>query len=180
MKNKKTYLIIGILIFLGITTIIIWNINRQNNNTNSNEWSKNGQENNKETSSRKIPLKKSSNNSIKKDDIEVTNIEIINNTNDLQVKTTLKNHTSDKVEGFFIEIDLLDKSGNVVTSIAENSQETIEVNGELTLTNYVVEFADASKVVNAQIVSIEKDNSKTIEDSFDTIEEEVRKDIEGE
>ena len=38
------------------------------------------------------------------DDIEATNIEVIYNQGELQVSTTLKNNSSETLNGFFIEI----------------------------------------------------------------------------
>lgn len=105
------------------------------------------------------------------DDIEATNIEVIYNQGELQVSTTLKNNSSETLNGFFIEIGLLDENANTVSTIAQNSEETIEPNQEITIINNVVGFDEQTNIVNAKIVSIEKNTIQdTIDNSFEIIE----------
>lgn len=179
-KNKKKYIFSGILILLLIIIVIIFVIrNNKNNNENpnneiSNEAVENIPSNKIEEVSKVINIKSTKENPIEKDNVEVTNVEIIDNFGDLQVTSTLKNNNSEELNGFFIEIDFLDEDGNVVTSIAENSEQKVKQNEEFTFYNSVVELNNAGDIVTARISFIEKSSTKnSIENAFDEMDEDV-------
>lgn len=193
-KNKKIYIFSGILILLLIIVIIILSIinnkeGKENNNENnhedidmelSDEIVENIPSNKIEGVSKVINIKSTKENPIEKDNIEVTNVEIIDNFGDLQATSTLKNNSSEELNGFFIEIDFLDKDGNVVTSIAENSEQKVKPNEEFTFYNSVVEARNTGDIVTARISFIEKSSTKnSIENVFDEMDEEVNKMMEG-
>lgn len=190
-KNKKIYIFSGILILLLIIVIIILSIinnkeGKENNHEDidmelSNERVENIPSNKIEGVSKVINIKSTKENPIEKDDIEVTNVEIIDNFGDLQVTSTLKNNSSEELNGFFIEIDFLDKDGNVVTSIAENSEQKVKLNEEFTFYNSVVEAPNTGDIVTARISFIEKSSTKnSIENAFDEMDEDVNEMMEGE
>lgn len=189
-RNKKIYIISGILIFLLIITVIIFTIknnktsNENNNENNDNEISdeivENIQSNNYEGMPQVITIKSTKENPIEKDNVEVTNIEIIENFGELQVTTTVKNNTNEILNGFFIEIYFLDKDGNEVTSISEDSEEKVEPNEEFSFYNSVTEIPNGKDIINARIGSLEKSSTKNyIENVFDEMDEEVNKMMEG-
>ncbi len=189
-KKKKIYIFSGILVLLVILVVTIFvvinnkDINKNNNENNnedidmelSNESVDNIQSNNYEGTPQVITIKSTKENPIEKDNVEVTNIEITDNFGDLQVTTTLKNNSNEFLNGFFIEIDLLDKDGKVVTSISQDSEQKVEANTEFTFTTQVVQLPNAVDIVNARVKSIEKSSTKNlIDESLNEIEEEGNK-----
>lgn len=187
MENKKKiYIFSGILVLLVIIAVTIFVVinNKDSNKNNdedidmelSNESVDNIQSNNYEGTPQVITIKSTKENPIEKDNVEVTNIEITDNFGDLQVTTTLKNNSNEFLNGFFIEIDLLDKDGKVVTSISQDSEQKVEANTEFTFTTGVVQLPNAIDIVNARIKTIEKSSTKNlIDESLNEIEEEGNK-----
>lgn len=185
-KKKKIYIFSGILVLLVIIAVTIFVVinNKDSNKNNdedidmelSNESVDNIQSNNYEGTPQVITIKSTKENPIEKDNVEVTNIEITDNFGDLQVTTTLKNNSNEFLNGFFIEIDLLDKDGKVVTSISQDSEQKVEANTEFTFTTGVVQLPNAIDIVNARIKTIEKSSTKNlIDESLNEIEEEGNK-----
>ncbi len=185
--KKKKYIFSGILVLLVIIIIIIFvviNNKDKNNNNNdecidmelSNESVDNIQSNNYEGTSQVITIESTRESPIEKDNIEVTNIEIIDNFGDLQVTTTLKNNSNECLNGFFIEIDLLDKDGKVVTNICQDSEQRVESNTEVTFNTTIVQLDNAVDIVNARVKNVERSSIKNfIDESLKEIEEEGNK-----
>lgn len=189
-KKKKIYIFSGILALLVIIVVTIFAVinnkdDKKNNNEDidmelSNESVDNIPSNNYEGDPQVITIKSTKENPIEKDKVEVTNIEIIDNFGDLQVTTTLRNNSNEILNGFFIEIDLLDKDGKVVTSISQDSEQKVEANTEFTFSTGVAQLPNAVDIVNAKVKSIEKASTKNlIDDSLNKIEEEGNKLMEG-
>ena len=121
-------------------------------------------------------IESTSENKIEKDGIEAQSIYIKSYTNELEIKTTLKNNSSEKVEGYMIEIELLDDEGNTMTTISDNSQEVLEAGETKEMLNYVVGLENQDQIRNAKIISLEKNNiEETMEKSFEgMIPDEVK------
>ena len=103
--------------------------------------------------------------------VEATTIKISNNAGDVKVDTILKNNSDEDIHGFFIEINLLDKDNNIITTLSENSEKTIKAHSEHALTNYITALDNAENITNAQIVTMEKNSIKNmLENRFQDIE----------
>ena len=176
MKNKKILIsviimiIIIVLVAIGVGIFFITRNQESESESGSDNVSIVEQENGIKT----VNIKSTDANPIEMDGIESTNIDIIDNFGELEVTVTLKNNTSETLNGFFIEMDLLDANGNTVSTIAQNSQEKIEPNQELTIMNNVTGLEGEINITNAKIVSIEKNTiQENIENSFNEMEEEA-------
>lgn len=172
MKNKKIYVIILIFILVLALAIIMFYANKYN----SSKLAQNSQEQeNVDTDLLKTTtFKSTSDNPIEMNGIEATTIKILNNLGELQILTTLKNNSNETLNGFFIEMALLDETGNTITTITENSEQKIEAHDEFSVTNYVAGLTTESNISNVKIVSLEKNTLKdTIEDNFNDMEEEI-------
>ena len=163
MKRKKICIVIItiILFVLGITLLslgISFLLNHNNNdNDNDDDDVSATYVKVQEDDYEKTIIKSSAANPIKKDGLEATNIEIQNYGSNLVINTTIKNHTKEKIDGFYIEIELLDKDGNAVTMIAENSKAVIEAGGEYLLENGAG-TENGQNIVNARIRTLRKEH----------------------
>ena len=106
-KEKIFILVIFILIITGIIVLFV-----KNKNNTMVEIS--------ETGEKTITIKSTGTNRIEKDNIEDEKITINVFDDQLEVKTVLKNNKSEDLNGYLIEIDLLDKDGNIVSTISDN------------------------------------------------------------
>ncbi len=174
--NKKIKTVLFFLVLLIILAVIIFFVVKYiNDSKNSTQPIQDNQISSSDTiNSKVINIQSTTENPIQMDDIEATNIEVIYNQGELQVSTTLKNNSSETLNGFFIEIGLLDENANTVSTIAQNSEETIEPNQEITIINNVTGFDEQTNIVNAKIISIEKN---TIQDTIDNSFEKTEKSI---
>lgn len=174
--NKKIKTVLFFLVLLIILAVIIFFVVKYiNDSKNSTQPIQDNQISSSDTiNSKVINIQSTTENPIQMDDIEATNIEVIYNQGELQVSTTLKNNSSETLNRFFIEIGLLDENANTVSTIAQNSEETIEPNKEITIINNVTGFDEQTNIVNAKIISIEKN---TIQDTIDNSFEEMEKSI---
>ena len=182
MKNKKAIIAIVIILIVFLTITILYFLKRNgvlNNNSNNqidtSDVNDNSQPESNNTSGEKvINIKSTSDNEILLNEVEATDIEIVSYDNNLQVKTTLKNNSNEDVNGFFISIALLDKNGDQVTSVAENSEETIKANSELIIYNNVPQLENSNEIVNGRMILFEKNTIQgTLEDNFAEMEESV-------
>lgn len=192
MKNKKmVYILIAIFIVSLVALIAFYAISKNGKENDqddkaSNDVAQNDPVSNQLETGLRSPegdirdliqttnLQSTSDHPIRNDVIEATNIEIVNTLGDLKITTTLKNHSNEAVEGFFIVIDLVDENGETVTTIAKNSNDTIEANGEFILTNYASQPNDKQTIKDAKITSLEKNSVKnTIENSFEQMQQDA-------
>ena len=174
--NKKTKIaLISIILIIILAVIIFFVIKYSDESKTPTEPTQDNTTNSSNTfTSKVVNIQSTMENPIQMNDIEATNIEVTYNSGELQVSTTLKNNSTETLNGFFIEIALLDENGNTATTIAQNSEETIEPSQEFTIINNVVGFNDQSNIVNAKIVSLEKNTiQNTIENSFEEIEQSI-------
>lgn len=172
MKNKKIYILI-ILVLIIIFSIIYFKIQKDNSD-NKNELVQNSQESIEDEKNQEdmtINIKSSKEHPIKLDEIEATNIEIKCVSNTLQVFTTLKNNSNEKLDDFYIEMELLDEKENKVTTLY-GKVDGIEAQSEIVVNNNVTELSNGREICKAKIVSIEKNSVKDILDSsFEELEE---------
>ena len=87
--------------------------------------------------------------------VEVSNIEIIKNSEELEIKTILKNNSDEDISGFFITMGLYNKDGKEITQYSFNTQDKIPANGTYTFSNYAP-HPENEDVVDAKVLSIEK------------------------
>lgn len=171
MKNKKIVISVSILLVL-IIGIILFIIIYNNNNSKNN--SLNETSDSTQIAQSSIPtftIESTKDSPIEKDGIEASSLQIKNNSGDVEIITTLRNNTDENIHGFFIEISLLDKNNNIVTTISENSEETIKANSSYALTNYVSNLNNAGDITSARIETLEKNNIKNmLENNFKGIE----------
>ncbi len=99
-------------------------------------------------------IKSTTSKPIEKDGVEATQLELYKLDNSLKVITTLKNNTDNEINGFFIQLALLDKNGNVVFPMAVNSGEKIMPGKTLTIENYATIDNKTKVIVDAKIESI--------------------------
>lgn len=176
MKNKKIYILIIVILIIVVFGIIYFKIQKDNSNKKD-ELIQSSQENIENTENQEdmtINIKSSNKNPIKLDEIEATNIEILCVANTLQVFTTLRNNSNEKINEFFIEMELLDEKGDRVTILAGKVEE-IEAKSEIVVNNNVAELSNGRKICNAKILSIEKQSVKdTLESSFEELEKQIQ------
>lgn len=166
MKNinkKKIILVLAILILIIMVFVIYFitkkNKSIENDNTNQNEYS----------------IK----NPTKKDGISVTDIKVHEIGDQIEVVTTIKNNTSKKLNGLYIEIQLLDKDDNELTVIADNSREVIEAGKSKQIYNYVANTENQNKVAKAEIITLEKNNiDDAMDEKFNELEYDGTNEIE--
>ena len=172
-KKKMLFLIIAILliVIIAIITFLIIKNNSSKENESNNTTSIQDEYN------PNLPvttLTSTSENPIKKDDIEATKIILINNFGELELETTLKNNSNEEINGFFIQIDFLDENGNTLTSISNNSQDVIDAKGELIMRNTISGLESDINIKSAKISYFEKNTvQENIENSMTEIEDSV-------
>lgn len=168
MKKKKYIVGLIVLILILIILLGIFIFAKKAKNDVAQNTIESSEENLQET----FTIQSTKNHPIQKDDIEATKIEVIRNSDEYIIHTTLKNNSQEPIEGFFITLSILDEKGNTITSISENSSESIPVNGELVLTNYVTGIDKNVKCSSAKIDTLEKNNIKdNLENAFDTMDD---------
>lgn len=169
MKNKKS-IIIGILFIIFIIAIGIF-IYSKNNKTQDVEEKKNEeiQEDNRKPD---ITIHGTEENKIELNGFEVTKIDLFKTTDLLlETKANIVNNTDETVNGFFIEIDLFDKNGKKVTTIAENHEEEIKPGETYVLESAIINEKKSMDIVSAKIISLEKETKTTLQESFEEVEE---------
>lgn len=162
MKNKKRYIIIGILVIIILIIITSIFFIKRNKLYDSNT---SILKNNINKTSNSITIKSTASQPIKKDNIEVSSIEITKETEVLSVKTIIKNHMKENLNGFYIEIHLLDKDGNLITLITKNTNEQVKAHDEYILNSSIVGGnVNIDNIASAKIAELTK---STIENNID-------------
>ncbi len=179
--NKKTKIVlISIILIVILAVIIFFVVKYVNDSKNSTQPIQDNTTNSSDiVTSKVVNIQSTAENPIQMNDIEATNIEVVYNFGELQISTTLKNNSTETLNGFFIEIALLDENSDTVSTIAQNSEETIEPNQEITIINNVAGFDNQINIVNAKVVSIEKNTTQSnIEDSLEEMEQSIQSNVE--
>lgn len=165
-KEKKIMivtLVIAVLIIIGVTIIFII---MQGNNKEKTDLSENQQGMDQSVADYEYSIQ----NAAEKDGIKATKIDFHVIGNQIEVVTSLKNDSGEKLNGYYIEINLLDKKNNIITTIADNSTDVIEAGASKDLYNYVVDAKDSDKIAKAEIVTLEKSSiSDSINEKFDNM-----------
>ena len=162
IKGKKIIALIAAILILLLIIAIVTLIIRHNKNTDE------------EIGENTIIIKSTSSNKIEKDKIEAEKITINAIGDQLEVKTTLKNNRKEDIKGYLIEIDLLDKNGDIVSTIVDNSSDVIKKKETKEIVNYVNEVENPNQVVNARIVSIEEGSiGEDLEKTIDEIKQNI-------
>lgn len=155
--NKKKVLTVCFCIIIIILSITILVTRKSNNNTIA-DTNIDDTETSEITSIKEegYLVKKIENKFFKIHRIEVDSISIRTVGDELAIVTKIKNKFSEELDGFSIDIDLLDKEGNIVTSISQNSEEKIKKQESLELLNYAVGIENAEKIVSAKVTNLER------------------------
>lgn len=172
--KKKVIIIFIVIIFLTILVSTIFILKNKNSNRAS---SKQNTSNNivtdnesEDNLNKEITIKSTENNKIEQDGITAEKIDIKVSGGDLEIITTLKNNSSDDLNGFLIEIELLDENGNEVTVITENSKEVVKPNQIIEFFNSVIDLENPERIANARILSLSKNN---VDDMFNNMFDEM-------
>lgn len=164
MKKKQIILISTIiLIVLVISGIIIMSISNkeakenisQDKEITGDDVQKNTEEKNIQLQSG-VSIKSTESNPIEKNGVEAESIDIEVEGSQLKVTTTIKNNTEEALNGFFIQINLLDNNDNLITTISKSSEEIVEVGATYKAENYVMDLEAKGQISKAQIVEVEK------------------------
>ena len=169
MKKKYIYLIIFASIV--IITISVFSIKERISNDKPNDVTISDETNNDkpndviisdETNNDEIEdkntfvIKSTKDSPIVKDGLEATKIKVRKVFNDYEITATIKNNTKEKVNGFYIEIFLLDSKGDTVTYISENSDSIIEPNKNYILNSSITGLDKEIEISGARIGTLEK------------------------
>lgn len=161
MKKRKFIAgIICIIIIIAIVSIFIKN--KKKNNIHENE-----------TGEVRYNIKSTEKNPIVKDNVEASDIDIVQNGTDVEVTTTLKNKENKDLKGFFIHIVLYDENDNQLTEIALNANDTIPANGTFLFKAAATLDNENARVKSAKITDLGKNESTRIEEDFSEIENSV-------
>jgi hypothetical protein len=116
----------------------------------------------------KVVFKHSSATPLEIDGFEASEIEVNYIDDEIMVYTKIKNNTSEVVNGFFIEIELLDESNNHITLLAHTSKDKINP-------GQTIEFICASSLPEkAKIISKAKLITLQKNSEFDFVNQPLR------
>lgn len=148
MKNKKIVLIISLIVII-IICFGIFFITRKNN-TNDTQI---------ENGIQQQTIQSTEENKIEKDELEVKEIKIQKSGAEIEVHTTIVNNSDSTINGFFMNIVVVNKNGEALTSVVANYKEKIKSHESIDYTNYVTGTEiNINDVVDARIESLEKYN----------------------
>ena len=110
-------------------------------------------------------------NQISKDGIVVKDIKIIQDGKNIKLITTIKNKTNSNINELFISVNLLDKDGKYVTTIATRIEELIAKNGTSEFTAHAKLDNEDTIIKSAEISEVDIQSKKAITDNFNRIEQ---------
>ncbi len=187
MKINKIKVIVTIaIIVIAIVTAVfivikVKNKSNNNNSANNNEQISSSEENNTETPEDEEEtvleeakeIESTKKNPIEKDGVVAEKLELTRLADQLEVKTTIKNNSNEKLNGYSIDIELIDDDGNTITTIAHNSNKEINPGQGDELLNYVMGIKSLKNITGARIAQLTKSNiSDYFEKQFDEMEPE--------
>lgn len=184
---KKKYIIITISIIITIAIIILGFIlyKSQSDKKRNNDKIPSGEENTvvdefgldaKDITNPTYDIKdvkQNNSDNSKNSEISVEEMKILKQNSEIKVITILKNNSNKDIKGYYISLELLDDKGNRVTTISDNSDETIPANGTLNIINYASISEDMQNITDARVLKIEKNMDDELTDAFETIEDLV-------
>ena len=144
MKNKKLILFISsfIIIFI-LLCIAVYFFTDNKKNLQSSDPST-------------YTITSTENARIEKDEIEAEQIQIFKNDSQVEVITKLKNNSNKTINGYSIDIYVLNKEGKAVTSIVRTSKEKIKANDSIEFTSFITGIDNMETIESAKINSINK------------------------
>lgn len=161
-KNKKiTLMIISLVIVVILVCGLIVFILKHKKRDSITE------ENTRISTEEKYKIKEIKSNEISKDTIEVLNINAITSKESAKYEVLLKNTGKEDINGFYIEVALLDKNNDIVTTINYNSDDVIPAKGKYTINAITSDGSRNTKIESAKIIEF----SKTLEHYFDEFDE---------
>lgn len=185
MKINKIKVIVTIaIIIIAIVTavfIVIKVKNKSNRGVNNNEQVSSSEESNTEVQEDEEEtvleeakeIESTKKNPIEKDGVVAEKLELTRLADQLEVKTTIKNDSKEKLNGYSIDIELIDDDGNTITTIAHNSNKVIEPGQGDELLNYVMGIKSLKKITGARIAQLTKSNiADYFEKQFEEMEPE--------
>ncbi len=110
-------------------------------------------------------------NQISKDGIVVKDIKIFQDGKNIKMITTIKNKTNSNINELFISVNLLDKDGKYVTTIATRIEELIAKNGTSEFTAHAKLDNEDTIIKSAEISEVDIQSKKAITDNFNRIEQ---------
>ena len=110
-------------------------------------------------------------NQISKDGIVVKDIKIFQDGKNIKMITTIKNKTNSNINELFISVNLLDKDGKYVTTIATRIDELIAKNGTSEFTAHAKLDNEDTIIKSAEISEVDIQSTKAIKDNFNRIEQ---------
>ena len=115
-----------------------------------------------------ITIQSTEENKIERDEVEVKNINIKIIGNIVNVSVTLQNNSNETLNGYYIEIELLDSEGNVKAVLTDNSKTTINAGETTVIENSIMDIDNSKEITNARIKELSKNNvMKTFEKTMD-------------
>lgn len=168
--NKKKVLIAAAIIIISIIFLVFIEIKSSNKDGKSTSSSRNNTGVATVVDENNIIIKSTRKNKIEKDGIVAEEIKLQILGDQLEVKTTINNNSREKLDGYLIEIVLLDENKNTVTTISDNSNDVLEAGETKEITNYVMGLENPKAIKGARISTLEKKSTqKTLEDAFDSM-----------
>ena len=178
MNKKKVALAIVLIIAIVLVVFIATKAIKKDSNSSNNNAKGIGEAT--VVDDNNINIKSSKKNKIEKDGIVAEEIKLQILGDQLQVLTTLKNESGEKLDGYLIEMDLVDESGKTLTTIAKNSDEVVEAGATIELENYVMGLENPQDVRGAKITTLEKKSAqKSLEQTFEEMTPDEVQDQEG-
>ena len=115
-------------------------------------------------------IKSTESHKIQNNGIEATEVKLFKLKNSLKVVSTLKNNTESDINGFFIELELLDSSGKTVFPMSVNSDTKIPAGKTVAIENYATLDNTTNEIVDVRIKTIEKDIQSSVVEEFDKMQ----------
>ena len=177
-KKKVALAIVVILIAVVLVVFIATKVMKKDGNSSENTAKDIGEAT--VVDNYNIEIKSSKKNKIEKDGIVAEKIKLQILGDQLQVLTTLKNESGEKLNGYLIEMDLVDESGKSLTTIAKNSNDVVEAGATIELENYVMGLDNPQDIEGAKIKTLEKMSAQqSLEQTFEDMTPDEVQDQEG-
>ena len=177
-KKKVALAIVVILIAVVLVVFIATKVMKKDGNSSENTAKDIGEAT--VVDNYNIEIKSSKKNKIEKDGIVAEEIKLQILGDQLQVLTKLKNESGEKLDGYLIEMELVDESGKSLTTIAKNSDEVVESGATVELENYVMGLDNPQDIRGAKIKTFEKMSAQqSLEQTFEDMTPDEAQDQEG-
>ena len=159
MKNKKNIIIIAIILLVLIIGIIVIPKSKKENK-------KTFIDSNGELREELITIKNDEDHKLEKNNIVIQEIKISEGGNSILIDITLLNNSDEDMNGFFAQLEFLDKNDNVLFITAKNYSEKFPSKKTIKIENVVSSNEKNKKVSNVRIARLEKDIASKMDDTF--------------